>query len=185
MQPDMMALAKGLSSSYFPISAVLLSRPIRDALAAINKAGELFGHGFTNSGHPVGSAIALETLRIYHSIDVIGHVRAMGARLRDGLDKIAADSSIVGQVRGEGLMFGVELVSNPATKAAFDPSLKVGSAFDARALENGLIIRAMGDTIGLCPPLIIKPHEVDEMLDLFAQTLKTVEAKLSPLGLNH
>ncbi|KJC38942.1 aminotransferase [Bradyrhizobium sp. LTSP857] len=185
MQPDMMALAKGLSSSYFPISAVLLSRPIRDALADINKAGELFGHGFTNSGHPVGSAVALETLRIYHSMDVVGHVRAMGARLRDGLEKIAADSSIVGQVRGEGLMFGVELVADPATKAAFDPALKVGSAFDARALENGLIIRAMGDTIGLCPPLIIKPHEVDEMLGLFAQTLKTVEAKLPPSGLNH
>jgi len=88
-------------------------------------------------------------------------------------------------VRGEGLMFGVELVANPATKAAFDPALKVGSAFDAQALENGLIIRAMGDTIGLCPPLIIKPHEVDEMLHLFAQTLKTVEAKLSPSGLSH
>jgi len=102
-----------------------------------------------------------------------------------GLEKIAVASSIVGQVRGEGLMFGVELVANPATKAAFDPALKVGSAFDAQALENGLIIRAMGDTIGVCPPLIIKPHEVDEMLHLFAQTLKTVEARLSPSGLSH
>jgi 4-aminobutyrate--pyruvate transaminase len=185
MQPEMMALAKGLSSSYFPISAVLLARPIRDALAEMNKAGELFGHGFTNSGHPVGAAVALETLRIYHSIDVVGHVRAMGARVRAGLEKIAAASSIVGQVRGEGLMFGVELVADPAIKAAFDPALKVGSAFDAQALENGLIIRAMGDTIGLCPPLIIKSHEVDEMLHLFAQTLKTVEAKLSPSGLSH
>ena len=185
MQPDMMALAKGLSSSYFPISAVLLARPIRDALAEMNKKGDLFGHGFTNSGHPVGSAIALETLRIYHDMDVIGHVRRMGARLRTGLEKIAATSSIVGQVRGEGLMYGVELVANPATKTAFDPALKVGSAFDARALENGLIIRAMGDTIGLCPPLIITPDEIDELLDLFAQTLKNVEAKISPASLSH
>ena len=84
MQPDMMALAKGLSSSYFPISAVLLARPIWDALAEMNKAGELFGHGFTNSGHPVGAAVALETLRIYHDIDVVAHVRAMGARVRAG-----------------------------------------------------------------------------------------------------
>jgi 4-aminobutyrate--pyruvate transaminase len=90
----------------------------------------------------------------------------------------------VGEVRGEGLMFGVELVADPATKAAFDPARKVGSAFDAQALENGLIIRAMGDTIGVCPPVIIKPDEVDEMLDLFARTLKTVEAKLSAAGLS-
>jgi 4-aminobutyrate--pyruvate transaminase len=180
MQPDMMALAKGLSSSYFPISAVLLARPVRDAVAAINPNGELFGHGFTNSGHPVGAAVALETLRIYDSMDVVSHVRAMGARVRAGLDKIAAASSIVGQVRGEGLMFGVELVADPASKAAFDPALKVGAAFDAHALENGLVIRAMGDTIGLCPPLIIKPHEVDEMLHLFAKTLKILEARFSP-----
>jgi 4-aminobutyrate--pyruvate transaminase len=151
----------------------------------MNKNGELFGHGFTNSGHPVGSAVALEALRIYHDMDVVAHVRAMGARLRAGLDKIAAASSIVGQVRGEGLMFGVELVENPATRAAFDPAQKVGGAFDAQALENGLIIRAMGDTIGLCPPLIINPGEIDEMLDLFARTLTTVEAKLPRTSLSH
>jgi 4-aminobutyrate--pyruvate transaminase len=185
MQPDMMALAKGLSSSYFPISAVLLGRPIRDALALMNKNGELFGHGFTNSGHPVGSAVALEALRIYHEMDVVGHVRAMGARLRAGLAGIAAASSIVGEVRGEGLMFGVELVEDPATRTAFDPALKIGGAFDATALQNGLIIRAMGDTIGLCPPLIINLKEIDEMLDLFARTLKTVEAGLPRSGSRH
>ncbi|MGL4290450.1 MAG: aminotransferase [Phreatobacter sp.] len=178
MQPDMVALAKGLSSSYFPISAVLLGRPIRDALAEMNKAGELFGHGFTNSGHPVGAAVALETLRIYLEMDVVAHVRTMGARLKTGLDAIAARSGIVGQVRGEGLMIGVELVADPATRAAFDPSLKVGALFDALALDNGLIIRAMGDTIGFCPPLIIKAEEIDETLDLFARTLGAVETQL-------
>ena len=82
MQPDMMALAKGLSSSYFPISAVLLGRPISEALTRLNAGGELFGHGFTNSGHPVGVAVALETLRIYAEMDVVAHVRRMGALLR-------------------------------------------------------------------------------------------------------
>ncbi|WNJ91538.1 aspartate aminotransferase family protein [Bosea sp. 685] len=178
MQPDMMALAKGLSSSYFPISAVLLGRPIRDALAEMNKAGELFGHGFTNSGHPVGAAVALETLRIYHEMDVVSHVREMGARLKAGLEAIAARSDIVGQVRGEGLMIGVELVADPLTRAAFEPALKVGAMFDAQALQNGLIIRAMGDTIGFCPPLIINAAEIDETLDLFARTLRTVEAQV-------
>jgi 4-aminobutyrate--pyruvate transaminase len=161
------------------MSAVLLGRPIQDALAEMNKGGELFGHGFTNSGHPVGAAIALETLKIYHEMDVVPHVRRMGGRLRAGLDQIARDSRIVGQVRGEGLMIGVELVADPATRQAFDPALKVGAMFDARAIENGLIIRAMGDTIGFCPPLIIDEAGVDEALDLFARTLSGVEARLA------
>jgi 4-aminobutyrate--pyruvate transaminase len=175
----MVALAKGITSSYFPMSAVLLGRPIRDALSEMNKGGELFGHGFTNSGHPVGAAIALETLKIYHEMDVVPHVRRMGSRLRAGLERIARDSRIVGQVRGEGLMIGVELVADPATRQAFDPALKVGAMFDALAIENGLIIRAMGDTIGFCPPLIIDEAGVDEALDLFARTLLSAEAKLA------
>ena len=180
MKPDMVALAKGITSSYFPMSAVLLGRPIRDALSEMNKGGELFGHGFTNSGHPVGAAIALETLKIYHEMDVVPHVRRMGSRLRAGLEQIAAGfSRIVGQVRGEGLMIGVELVADPATRQAFDPALKVGAMFDALAIENGLIIRAMGDTIGFCPPLIIDEAGVDEALDLFARTLLSAEAKLA------
>jgi 4-aminobutyrate---pyruvate transaminase len=178
MQPDMMALAKGLSSSYFPISAVVLGRPISEALTRLNAGGELFGHGFTNSGHPVGVAVALETLRIYAEMDVVAHVRRMGALLRTGLETIAARSGIVGQVRGEGLMIGVELVANPATRTAFDPALKVGARFDAQALANGLIIRAMGDTIGFCPPLIIDESGIEEALDLFARTLLTVEEEL-------
>ena len=176
MTPDMAALAKGLSSSYFPISAVLLGRPVREALAAMNRAGEIFGHGFTNSAHPVGAAIALETLAVYRDMDVVTHVRAMGARLKAGLRAIAAGSAIVGDVRGEGLMIGLELVADPASRTAFAPQLKIGARFDAAALENGLIIRAMGDTIGFCPPLIIDAAGVDEILDLTARTLGAVEA---------
>ncbi|WP_236841820.1 aminotransferase [Bosea sp. PAMC 26642] len=178
MTPDMMALAKGITSSYFPMSAVLLGRPIQEALAEINKGGELFGHGFTNSGHPVGAAIALEALAIYHEMDVVTHVRTMGERLRAGLGRIAATSGIVGQVRGVGLMIGVELVADPDTRHAFDPALKIGAMFDAQALENGLVIRAMGDTIGFCPPLIIAEAEIDETIDLFAKTLRQVEDRL-------
>jgi len=179
MKPDMVALAKGITSSYFPMSAVLLGRPIREALSEMNKGGELFGHGFTNSGHPVGAAIALETLKIYHEMDVVPHVRRMGSRLRAGLEQIARDSRIVGQVRGEGLMIGVELVADLATRQAFDPALKVGAMFDALAIENGLIIRAMGDTIGFCPPLVIDEAGIDEALDLFGRTLFSAEAKLA------
>jgi 4-aminobutyrate---pyruvate transaminase len=81
----------------------------------------------------------------------------------------------VGEVRGEGLMIGVELVADPATRAAFDPASKIGGRFDELAIANGLIIRAMGDTIGFCPPLIITASEIDEILDLFARTLCSLE----------
>lgn len=179
MKPDMMAVAKGLSASYFPISAVVFGRPIRDAIIEINKGGEVFGHGFTYSGHPVGTAIALEAIRIYQEKNIVVPVREMGARLKAGLQAIAAKSRIVGQVRGEGLMIAVELVADPSTKTPFPAAQKVGGVFDAVALENGLIIRAMGDIIGLCPPLIITAEEIDELLDLFARTLKTVEERVS------
>jgi 4-aminobutyrate--pyruvate transaminase len=178
MTPDVMAMAKGISSSYFPISAVLLGRPVQDALAEMNKDGEIFGHGFTNSGHPVGVAVALETIRIYEEMDVVPHVRAMGARLRDGLETIAAASRIAGEVRGAGLMFGVELVAEPGSRTPFDPALKVGARFDGEALQNGLVIRPIGDIIAICPSLIIDEAGVDEILDLFGRTLRSVEAGL-------
>jgi 4-aminobutyrate---pyruvate transaminase len=109
----------------------------------------------------------------------VAHVRELGARLKAGLAAIASRSGIVGQVRGEGLMIGVELVADPPSRAAFDPALKVGALFDAQALENGLIIRAMGDTIGLCPPLSITAAEIDETLDLFGRALRDVEERVA------
>jgi 4-aminobutyrate--pyruvate transaminase len=177
MTPDMMAMAKGISSSYFPLSAVLLGRPVQEAMAEMNKDGEIFGHGFTNSGHPVGAAVALETLRIYEEMDVVPHVRAMGERLQAGLRSIAGRSRIVGDVRGVGLMFAVELVADPATRAGFEPAGRIGARFDAEALNNGLIIRPMGDAIALCPPLIIDAGGVDELLERFDLTLRKVEAE--------
>jgi 4-aminobutyrate--pyruvate transaminase len=179
MKPDMMALAKGISSSYFPISAVILSEAVHEALAEFNKDGELFGHGFTNSGHPVGAAVSLEALRIYHEMDVVAHVRKMGQRLRDGLQSASVGSRIVGQIRGAGLMIGVELVADPATHAPFPPALRVGAMFDEQAMANGLIIRPMGDIIGFSPPLIVGEYEVDEMAALFGKTLAEVESRIA------
>ena len=100
MSPDMIALAKGLSSSYFPISAVVIAPQIYDAVREFNKQGGSFGHGFTNSGHPVGVAVAVRLSKIYDEMDVVGHVRRMGARLRARFEEIGAASPIVGETRG-------------------------------------------------------------------------------------
>jgi 4-aminobutyrate--pyruvate transaminase len=178
MQPHMMSLAKGLSSGHFPIAAVVIAPEIYDALVAFNKNGGMFGHGFTNSGHPVGVAVALEAIAIYEEMDVVAHVRSISTRLRGHVDQLAS-SSIVGDIRGAGLMIGVEIVQDKATRAPFSPSMKVGPAFDRIAFKNGLIVRCMGDTLGMSPPLIIQEAEVDEIAEKFSASLRELERKVA------
>ncbi|HVZ00930.1 MAG TPA: aminotransferase [Dongiaceae bacterium] len=178
MQPDMMSLAKGLSSSYFPISAVVIAPKVYDAVARFNKEGGNFGHGFTNSGHPVGVAVALETIKIYEEMNVVEHVRNMGARLREKFEGLARKSPIVGEVRGAGLMLGIEIVADKKTGRPFDPALQAGMTFDHIAYDNGLIARCMGDTLGFSPPLIVTESEVDEIASLCEKSLTMLEQRL-------
>ncbi|HUC18308.1 MAG TPA: aminotransferase [Acetobacteraceae bacterium] len=174
MQPHMMSLAKGLSSGHFPIAAVVVAPEIYDALVSFNKNGGVFGHGFTNSGHPVGVAVALEAIAIYEEMGIVDHVRRMGARLRGHLDPLAA-SPIVGNIRGAGLMLGVEIVENKSSRAPFPPARQMGPSFDRIALRNGLVVRCMGDTLGMSPPLIVREAEVDEIAEKFARSLAELE----------
>ncbi|HZB90153.1 MAG TPA: aspartate aminotransferase family protein, partial [Stellaceae bacterium] len=154
LKPDIITLAKALSSAYLPISATVISDELYQAFVAQSEKIGLFAHGFTYSAHPVCCAVALETLRLYEERDILGHVRAIAPRFLEGLRRFA-DHPLVGEVRGIGLIAGVELVQNKATKAPFDPQAGIGPLFAARAQEHGLIVRAMGDTVALCPPLII------------------------------
>ncbi len=179
MQPDMMALAKGLSAAHFPISAVVISSAIYDAVCAINKPGGNFGHGFTNSGHPVGVAVALEAIRIYEEMDVVTHVRAMGHLLKTRFEEMARRSAIIGEVRGAGLMLGIELVADKATRRPFAPERKVGLSFDRIAYENGLVARCMGDVLGFSPPVIINETDVDEIALRCNSSLRQLEGELS------
>ena len=178
-EPDMMSLAKGLSSSYFPISAVVLAPEIYDAVNEFNKQGGSFGHGFTNSGHPVGVAVALETIKIYEEMDVVPHVRKMGARLRGHFDALAKKFPIIGDVRGAGLMLGIEIVADHESRTPFDPALQAGLTFDQIAYDNGLIGRCMGDTLGFSPPLIVTEKDVDEIAERCETSLKQLAAHLA------
>ncbi len=179
MKPDMMSLAKGLSSAYFPISAVVMAPKIYDAVVQFNKEGGAFGHGFTNSGHPVGIAITLEAIKIYEEMDVIAHVRKMGARLRARFEEMGEKSPIVGEVRGAGLMLGIEIVADKKTRRPFAPARQAGPTFDHIAYDNGLIGRCMGDTLGFSPPLIVTEQDVDEIADRCAISLKALEQQLA------
>jgi 4-aminobutyrate--pyruvate transaminase len=182
LRPDIMTMAKALSSAYLPISATVISDEIYRALVDQSEKIGTFAHGFTYSAHPVCCAVALETLKIYEERNVLAHVQEVAPRFQAGLRRFA-DHPLVGEVRGIGLIAGLELVRDKASKASFDPKQGVGPLFAARAQENGLIVRAMGDTIALCPPLIITAEEVDEMLRRFGKALEETGAATGAAGL--
>jgi 4-aminobutyrate---pyruvate transaminase len=182
LRPDIMTLAKALSSAYLPISATVVSEELYQAFVAQSEKIGTFAHGFTYSAHPVCCAVALETLRIYEERDILAHVQKVAPRLQEGLRRFAGRTH-VGEVRGVGLIAGIELVQDKATKAPFDPKLGVGALLAARAQEHGLILRAMGDTVAVCPPLVITAEETDELLRRLARALDDTEAALEKAGL--
>jgi 4-aminobutyrate--pyruvate transaminase len=182
LKPDMITCAKALSSGYLPIGAVLVSETIYGALVKQSEKIGVFSHGFTYSGHPVSSAVALETLRIYQEDGVLAHVRKMSPLMQAGLRRFA-DHPLVGEVRGIGLMGAVELVADKATKKPFDPASAVGPFLIKRALHHGVILRALGDSIAFCPPLIINQQEIDLMLERFALALNDTLAMVRERGL--
>jgi len=177
LKPDIMTMAKALSSAYLPISATVINEEIYQACVRESEKIGVFAHGYTYSGHPVASAVAVETLKIYEERNILGHVQKVMTRFQEGMRRCASNP-LVGEVRTIGLMGAVEVVKDRATKAPFDPAEGVGNMVAVRAQELGLIVRAMGDSIALCPPLIITESEIDDMLKRYSRALDDVAAKL-------
>ncbi|MGB8181788.1 MAG: aspartate aminotransferase family protein [Stellaceae bacterium] len=180
LKPDIITVAKALSSAYLPISATVINEPIYQALADESDKIGIFAHGYTYSGHPVCCAVAIETLKIYEERDIIGHVQKVAPRLQNGLRQRFADHPLVGEIRGLGLVAGVELVADKTTKAPFDPSHGAGNILTAEINKHGLILRQIGDAQAFAPPLVISEGEIDEMLDRFGKALDDTAARLSP-----
>ncbi len=165
IRPDMVTVAKMLTSAYVPMSALFVSDAIYQVVADASAAMGTFGHGYTYSGHPLACAVALETLRIYESDGVFEHVRKVAPRLQARLQKLSGHP-IVGQARGIGLIGAIELALDPAQRKPFDPARGVGAYMVKRAQAHGLITRALaGDIIAFSPPLIISEAEIDDMMD--------------------
>ena len=180
LKPDMLVCAKALSSAYIPISALMMNARIYDAIARQSDEMGVFGLTMTYSGHPVAAAVALETLKIYDEMDIAARVRKLEAPFLGGLNRLL-EHPLVGEVRGKGLLAGVELMSmkgEGATRVPFDPKRKVGALCARIAEEHGLIVRAIGDTIAFCPPLIISEDEIAEMLRRFRTALDETAAAL-------
>ena len=168
LQPDLVTVAKMLTSAYVPMSALYVSEAIYQTVADASAAVGTFGHGYTYSGHPLACAVALETLRIYEADDVIGHVQRVAPRLQAGIQRFASHP-LVGNARGLGLIGAIELAEestqSPATRKPFDPARGVGAYLVRRAQAHGLILRVLGgDVIAFSPPLVITEAEIDELL---------------------
>jgi len=175
IEPDMLVVSKQITSSYLPLSAILLNDKIYQAIADNSAKVGTFGHGFTASAHPVATAVGLENLRIIEERQLVKHAAEMSPFLLKGL-RDHADHPLVGEVRGVGLMAAVELVADKKTKRQFDPAGKLGAYFFERGHHHGLIIRNVGDSICFCPPLIIQADQIKEMIRRFAATLDDAQA---------
>jgi 4-aminobutyrate--pyruvate transaminase len=175
MKPDTISVAKALTSSYIPLGAVIIPDWIDEALMAQSAKIGVFGHGFTYSGHPVAAAVGLKTLEIYKRINILGHVNDITPHFQKRL-KALGDHPLVGEARGLGLVGAVEVAADKATKRAFDPKKAVAAKVVAFAQDEGLIVRAIGDAVAVCPPLVITESEIDELFDRLTRALDRGEA---------
>jgi 4-aminobutyrate--pyruvate transaminase len=162
LEPDTISCAKALTAGFFPMSALLFKEDLYQDLEANADEIGVLGHGYTYSGHPVGAAIAMEALDIYEDIDLVGHVRSVSSGFLAGCEALM-DHPLVGDVRGVGLFCGIQLVEDKATRALFDPAMKVGQRVQDHAHARGLYLRAIApDRISFMPPLIIAEDEIVE-----------------------
>jgi len=176
LKPDLMPIAKGLSSGYLPIGAVLVGDRVADTL--IEEGGEFF-HGFTYSGHPTCAAVALKNLELLESEQVVDNVRnELGPYLAKRWQELA-EHPLVGEARSLGLIGALELVADKRTGVRFDKSLSAGNLCRDFCFENGLVMRSVGDTMVISPPLIITHSEIDELVSKARLALDKTAEKLA------
>jgi L-2,4-diaminobutyrate transaminase len=181
MEPDLVTVAKGLTSGYFPLSgAIVGERVYRVMEEAADRVGA-FSHGYTYSGHPIGAAAANAVLDIVEKEDLAGKARETGAHLQSRMKAIFAQLPIVGEVRGVGMLAAIEFVADREKKRRFDPELRVGARIAKAARDRGLIARAMphGDILGFAPPLITSRAEVDEIVAIAEKAVRQVMDELA------
>ncbi len=172
--PDIMTLAKGLTSGYAPMGAILLSDRIYQTIADCTDPGTVIGHGLTYSGHPVSAAVGLEVLRLYEDGGIIANGQKVAPHLHARLESLI-DHPLVGDVRARGLLAGIELVTDKRNKTRPASELQIPDHLTRISYRNGLIIRSFSDSIiGIAPPLCITSDEIDLLADLLERTLDEI-----------
>ncbi|MCF5806027.1 MULTISPECIES: aspartate aminotransferase family protein [Pseudomonas syringae group] len=173
LKPDMMTIAKGLTSGYVPMGGLI----VRDEIVAVLNEGGDFNHGFTYSGHPVAAAVALENIRILRQERIVERVRSETAPYLQKCLRELSDHPLVGEVRGVGLLGAIELVKDKTTRERYTDK-GAGMICRTFCFENGLIMRAVGDTMIIAPPLVISFAEIDELVSKARKCLDLTLAAL-------
>ncbi|HZX22854.1 MAG TPA: aspartate aminotransferase family protein [Woeseiaceae bacterium] len=176
IEADLMPFAKGVTSGYLPLGGVMVGSRVADVLV---EGGGEFHHGYTYSGHPAACAVALENIRILEEENLLGRVRDdIGPYLQKRWLELA-DHDMVGEARMRGLMGAIELVPPGRKDERFEEKGKVGTLCRDLAVQNGLVIRAVGDTMVTAPPLILSHAEADELVEKTHATLERCRTELS------
>jgi putrescine aminotransferase len=176
--PDLMTIAKGVTSGYLPLGGVMVSDPIADVLAA----GKDFWHGYTTSGHPVCCAAAIANLNILQGEHLVDRVRDdIGPYLQQKW-KALADHPLVGEARMVGLLGGLELTPDKAARTRFPKYDEVGSICRDFAYQRGLILRATGSCMLAAPPFVLSEAEADQLISITAEALDATKTELEKRG---
>ncbi len=185
IEPDLITVAKGLTSAYVPMSAAIVGEKVYKVMEEGAGRVGAFSHGYTYSGHPLAAAAANAVLDIVERDDLAGNAERVGAHLHQKMQTTFAQLPIVGEVRGVGMLAAIEFVASRADKRRFDPSLKVGARMAKACMERGLIARAMphGDILGFAPPLVMSKSEVDDMITTAGAAVNSVMDELTREGM--
>ena len=175
LEPDLMAVAKGIVSSYVPLGAAVATDEVADAFVG---QGKELRHVFTFTGHPVAAAAGLKNIEIIETEGLVENAAVVGAYFKEQLEGLMIDHPIVGDVRGLGMIVAAELVSDRETKAGFSPELKIADRMNESFRNSGLLYRMSGDVISMNPSLCITKDEVDEIVHAIDLALWKVEGEL-------
>lgn len=174
-EADFMTLAKGLSSAYQPIAAAVVSSQVADVVL---DAGGAFQHGFTTSGHPVACAVALRNLELIEEEGLVQRAADMGAILHGALKSAIGDHPLVGEIRGEGLIAGIELVRDRESRSHYPPEMGLCAHIANAALMQGVVIRPTGNSLVITPPFIIEKAQIDRLVSALATALEQIYGQL-------
>ena len=180
LKPDLVTLAKGITSAYFPVSASIVSERVWDVLANASPEYGPVMHGFTYSGHPVGAAIGLANIAILETEGMVGNSARLGRYLLQGLRERVGHHRYIGDIRGEGLMIGVELMADRFKRRPFAPASNAHRLVAAKSVEHGLLVRALPfiEVLAFSPPLCITSADCEEAIDRFARALDAATSEL-------
>jgi L-2,4-diaminobutyrate transaminase len=181
IEPDLITVAKGITSAYAPLSASIISERVFRVIEDGAETAGIFPHGYTYTGHPISVAAANANLDIVERENLAANADEVGAYMLGLLHEAFDELPITGEVRGVGLMLAVEFVADPATRRKFDPALKVAYRISTTARERGLITRAMpqSEAIGFAPPLILTRHDAEQIVAIAAAAAHQVVEELT------